>query len=725
MSRSTPPKALKASNAPAAKAGNAPTAAPAAASGGGYFGPAFAWPIIPLHMALLPDGRVLNFGTDQTGAQGAQMIYDVWDPNIGNVPAAHNILQNTTGTDIFCAAVSLLDGSGNALIAGGDLTVNGVRNNANNQVELFSPAQNTLTSTQAMNYARWYATIVTLPNGEKLLLGGMVNKNAPLAAGEPTPEVRSPTLGWRTLPGISIDLNQWYYPRGFVGADGAVYLLQQDGKILKLTTDGVSGSMQDTGGRLGDGGGSGGALNFYPSLMFLGANGNPFNVLTIRSGRVAEIVDISSSSPVVAQVGQPTYDRIWGNATLLANGQILYSGGSGAENQLTNVAYQAELYNPVTGTWTLDATAAIPRLYHSATLLLPDGSVLTGGGGAPGPINELNAEIYFPPYLYLPDGSGNPAPRPQIISAPSTALQLGQNFLMTVGANDQISKVNLIRVGANTHSFNSEQRLISLPFTQSGTQITATMNGSPNLAPPGYYMLFVLNVSGVPAIAPIVSVAPTYPDLVPTSLSYDQTSGNFTSVVLNQGQVSTPTGISIGVSYSVDGVKCTWGYVNGSTGVNASVTIGTEGGTCTISPGTHTITVVADDADRMQMSTRANNTLSQQITVAGQSLPDLTPTSLSYNATSGLFTSVIANQGTASTPTGVTAGQASGSRSTRTPQTVPCCLAARKTLFNGVRQTAAKINKKNLRPACRDDSSDGKMLQLKRRSTAPRIRRVR
>jgi hypothetical protein len=192
-----PPKAsapLKASNAPAA------STIPSSASGGGFFGPAFAWPIIPLHMALLPDGRVLNFGTDQTGAQGAQMIYDVWDPKIGNVPNAHNILPNTTQTDIFCSGVSLLD-SGNVLITGGDLTVNGVRNYSQNKVELFSPAQNTLTSTQQMNYVRWYPSITTLPNGDKLVLGGRID-NTP-NNGVPTPEVRSATLGWRALSGLA------------------------------------------------------------------------------------------------------------------------------------------------------------------------------------------------------------------------------------------------------------------------------------------------------------------------------------------------------------------------------------------------------------------------------------------------------------------------------------------------------------------------------------------
>jgi hypothetical protein len=663
-----PPKVLstpKAGNAPAApgapKAGNAPAAqgAPkasnvppkASATGGGFFGPAFAWPIIPLHMALLPDGRVLNFGTDQNGNQGAQMVYDVWDPSIGNTTSAHTILSNTTGTDIFCAGVSLLDGSGNVLITGGDLTVNGVRNYANNKVELFSPAQNTLTSTQAMNYPRWYASITTLPNGEKLLLGGQNNPTAPAIEGEPTPEVRNVSLGWRTLPGISIDQQQWYYPRGFVGPDAAVYVVQDDGIILRLTTDGTTGTMQTTSSTVATEGFD------YPALMYQDANGNPFSVFTVRAGMVADKVNISTSTPVVTPLSSPTYDRRWGNATLLADGEILYSGGSAVANELTNVAYQVELYNPATGTWTLDATAAIPRLYHSAALLLNDGTVVTGGGGAPGPVNELNAEIYYPPYLYLPDGSGNPAPRPQLISAPST-LQLGQSFSMTVGANDQIGNVNLIRAGAVTHSFDSEQRLISLPFTQSGTQVTATMNGSPNLAPPGYYMIFVLNRAGVPAIAKIVSVAPTYPDLKPTSLSYDQSSGNFTSGIANQGLVSTTTGISIGVAYLVDGAKCTWGVVNGPLGVGASVTIGTQGGTCPIASGTHTIAVIADDANRIQETNKNNNTLSKTITVSGQLLPDLVPTSLSYDQTSGLFTSVIANQGQAPTPSGVTIGVA-------------------------------------------------------------------
>ena len=407
--------------------------------------------------------------------------------------------------------------------------------------------------------------------------------------------------------------------------------------------------MQDTGSRLDPG------ADYYPSLMFNNAQGNPFSVLTERNGTEVQLIDVSRSPPVVTRVNNLVYDRMWGNATLLADGGIVVSGGSGVANELTNVAYQVELYNKLSGTWTLGSSAAIPRLYHSSTLLLPDGSVLTGGGGAPGPVNELNAEIYYPPYLYLNDGSGNPAPRPTLVSAPST-LNMNQNFSLTVGANDKVGAINLIRLGFNTHSFNPEQRLIPLPFSQNGTNITATLNTSPELVPPGYYMLFVLNTSGVPAVAKIVSVPQYLPDVIVTSLSYDTTTGLFSSVVKNQGAAATPPGVTVGVSYSVDGVYRTWGSVMGPLAAGASVTIGNGGGAYAIPSGTHTITVVADDINRFAESNKTNNMLSQTITISGSSLPDVIVTSLSYDTTSGVFSSVVKNQGAAATPAGVTVG---------------------------------------------------------------------
>ncbi len=477
--------------APKAAAGTVPSGGGA----GGLFGPPFPWPIIPIHMELLPDGRVLNFGTDERGVQAANLLYDVWDPKLGNGANAHTILPNGTSTNILCGAASLIgEGAavptgltGNMLIAGGGgLVVESAVVFSNNKVNVFDPGNNTLTASGTMNYPRWYPSFVSLRNGDKLILGGLT------AAGvvATTPEVFHPGSGWRTLPGITI--RDWYYPRGFAGPDGGVTLIPSDGDIVEITTGGA-GTMLDTGSPMASGGPN------YPTAMFAA-----FKVLTVRYNKIAQVVDISSSPPVVTDVANLSYDRIWGNATLLPDGEITVTGGSGVSNELINVAYPAEIFNPAAGTWMLGASASIPRLYHSATLLLPDGSVLTGGGGSPGPINELNAEIYYPAYLYLNDGSGNPAPRPTIIAAPST-LTLGQNFSMTVGSNDQISIVNLVRVGASTHTFNPEQRLIPVPFVQNGPTVTGSVDPAPEKIPPGYYMLFVFNTNGVPALAKIIS----------------------------------------------------------------------------------------------------------------------------------------------------------------------------------------------------------------------------
>jgi Domain of unknown function (DUF1929) len=337
--------------------------------------------------------------------------------------------------------------------------------------------------------------MMTLHNGDKLVLGGAYSTSVVV----PRPEVYNVTSGWRALPGISISSGgilgdeEWFYPRAFVGKDGAVYLLQYDGRIFRLTTDGA-GTMTDTGARMAPG------ARFYPTVMFL-----PFKVLSVRANKIVQLVDLSANPPVVTNLPNISKDRLWANGTLLADGGVVVSGGSGVNNELIDVDYQAVFIATWSGGFLPAASASIPRLYHSAAMLLPDGSVLTGGGGQEGPVDELNAEIYYPYYLYLNDGSGRPAPRPTIVSAPS-ALKVSQLFSMTVGSNDQISYINLIRMGFTTHTFDSEQRRIPVPFVQNGATITAGVINSPESTPPGYYMLFVFNKAGTPSMAKIVSV---------------------------------------------------------------------------------------------------------------------------------------------------------------------------------------------------------------------------
>ena len=66
----------------------------------------------------------------------------------------------------------------------------------------------------------------------------------------------------------------------------------------------------------------------------------------------------------------------------------------------------------------------------------------------------------------------------------------------------------LIRTGAATHFFDQNTRYVPLSFqaTSGGLTLTAPVDG--NSAPPGYYMLFMVNSAGVPSIAPFVQVLP-------------------------------------------------------------------------------------------------------------------------------------------------------------------------------------------------------------------------
>jgi hypothetical protein len=189
---------------------------------------------------------------------------------------------------------------------------------------------------------------------------------------------------------------------------------------------------------------------------------------------------------------------------VLADGKVLVTGGSAADDQLIGVTNYAEIWDPATGEWRQGASGSRPRLYHSFALLLPDASVLVGGGGASeeAPLNNLHAEIYYPPYLY--SNSGGFAVRPTIASAPDV-VAAGQAFSMQVGSGS-IRRVTLIQAGSATHSINLQQRFVELSFTKEADTLFVQMPTRATDVPPGYYLLFVINDSGVPSRAKIVRI---------------------------------------------------------------------------------------------------------------------------------------------------------------------------------------------------------------------------
>lgn len=469
----------------------------------GRFGPLFDWPVIPIHMALLPDGRVMGFGSTTSGRQGAQLNYAVWNPALGTGAEAMLLLPNATGTDILCAGQALLPSTGELLIVGGDLTVNGVRNHANSDVNLFTPSANLLTRQAAsMSQKRWYATAVTNGIGEQVVLGGMIDKSVDtgsnagvLVTPATTPEVYRSGSGWRRIAGADTAAafaaanEGWYYPRAWLGSDGRIFMLSHAGAMYRLTTGGEG--RIDTVQALAPPGDSS-----LPAVMY-----RPGKILALRNDKRTALIDIDPPGDErVAEGAEPFWLRRYGNTTLLADGKVWANGGTNQLNELAGAAFHSETWDPDTGAWTLGAVAQVARLYHSASLLLPDGTVLTGGGGAPGPVTQRNAEIYQPPYLFLRDGSGALAPRPVIAAAPG-AVDWDQAFQLTLDGAATVSRVTLLRAGSVTHAFNNDQRFIELPFTQDGAQLRLQAPPSPDTAPPGFYLLFVFDAHGVPSVA--------------------------------------------------------------------------------------------------------------------------------------------------------------------------------------------------------------------------------
>ncbi|MGH2543786.1 MAG: galactose oxidase-like domain-containing protein, partial [Ardenticatenaceae bacterium] len=180
--------------------------------------------------------------------------------------------------------------------------------------------------------------------------------------------------------------------------------------------------------------------------------------------------------------------------TVLPTGQVLVTSGSQGTEPNTTPVYAAELWNPGTETWATLAAAQMARTYHGTGLLLPDGRVLVAGsGGCCGAPDQYNAEIFSPPYLFA-------GARPQIDAAP-TEIGYGSPFVVETGEAASIARVALIRPAAVTHTTNMEQRYVPLAFTPSGNTLTVTAPAQGNIAPPGYYMLFIVDANGVPSVA--------------------------------------------------------------------------------------------------------------------------------------------------------------------------------------------------------------------------------
>jgi hypothetical protein len=368
-----------------------------------------------------------------------------------------------------------------------------------NTAFLFEPGTRKWTQVSSMNAGRWYPTIVTLGNGRILALSGK-DINGKLSK---QVEIYSGSTGWLAFPPTTSTFPM--YSHLFLLSSGKLFYsgantfgsATPSPRILTLPSSFSSPITEKSVPGLVDAS----FPNQAASVLLPPAQNQKVMIIgggsrTHAATRRVNIVNLSVSSPAYTAGPPLKYARMHHSAVLLPDRSVFVCNGSTTEEDVAKSKLPAEIYDPyaTNPSWTVVATPKISgRVYHAVAVLLPDGSVLTGGGNPSRGVYENRLEIYRPAYMSQS--------RPVIQSIPPSVVAGGQITIQTPQASN-IQWVHLIRPMATTHSWDSEQRLVDLPISsRSSTSLTVTVSSNRNLAPVGRYMLFITNTNRVPSVA--------------------------------------------------------------------------------------------------------------------------------------------------------------------------------------------------------------------------------
>jgi hypothetical protein len=486
--------------------------------------------VLAIHAATLPGGKVMFFaGSGNSQVRDASPIYGdvakgiytsvVWDPTApaaGGGNFAHPAtLRGPDGKpfDFFCGGDTFLP-DGTLLSAGGNLAYpgNGHGNLGRPDCLGFDPVGGQWRNLGRMHHGRWYPTLLPLEDGRVLAVSGLNDTDGTLNR---TFEVYDPaTDAWHELPvpegGLFFGMP--LYAHLFLLRDGRILFTggrmddpsPQGPVTLDLATDpvtitGVPG-LDDPATR-----NQSASVLLPPAqeqrVMIIG--GGPGDASNATGS--TSVIDMTEPDPRFQPGAPMSLPRMHLNAVLLPDRTVFVSGGALAREEAVAARLESEIYDPATGTWRIAAAATVRRMYHSVALLLPDGRVVAAGGNPPpyghqvpwvppDENEELRLEVYSPPYLF----SGA---RPTLSAVPTEWARGQQVEIRTPHAGD-IRWLSLIRPGATTHAFDNSQRLIDVPISQQGAGVVrAAVPVEPTLAPPGWYMLFLVDTAGVPSVA--------------------------------------------------------------------------------------------------------------------------------------------------------------------------------------------------------------------------------
>ncbi len=469
----------------------------------GAWSPVIEMPLIPVAASALPDGKVLVWSANDRFSFADPYAYGytqtaVFDPNTGTTDEE---LVSRTGHDMFCPGIAHLP-DGRILVNGGSSAFD---------TSIYDPASGGWESADAMHIPRGYQGTTLTTDGRAFTLGGsfsggFLGKDA---------EIWSEDEGWRRLPGIEGDPFIGPDPFPDYRGDNHLWLFAWGDRIFHagptramhwLDLEG-DGAIIPAGVRADDGFAINGTAVMYEPGRILTVGGAPaydWGEATTN----ATVIDITGDEVEARTVGSMTHARGFHNAAVLPTGEVVVTGGvpiTGTFEDFDSV-FETEIWDPETETFSPAAHHAVPRNYHSFSLLLADGRVVAGGGGLCGDCdtNHPNVEIFSPPYLFAPDGSL--APRPVIDEAP-TVVEAGTEFEITADGAESFA---LVRLSSATHSVNLDQRRIPLEAVSGGEDGERHVVAGPaddGSTLPGLYYLFALSGDGVPSHAAIVQVS--------------------------------------------------------------------------------------------------------------------------------------------------------------------------------------------------------------------------
>ena len=526
-------------------------------------------PINPVHAALLHNGKVLVVSGSGNLPTNTNLQAAVFDPQTGTVTT------QPVGWDMFCNGMVVLP-DGRAFINGGTLQYDPFHGELRSAV--YDLTTGAFTDVQNMAHGRWYPTVTNLGDGTVMTFSGLTESGGTNTA----IEIFSVGTGWSAE--IGSPFTPPLYPRMHLLPDGKVFYSGSTAQSrlfdpVAKTWSGVIATTNYGGTRtygtsvllpLAP------ANNYKPVVMIMGG-GNPSTATT-------EFIDLSAAAPTWTYGPAMSQPRIEMNATILPNGKVLALGGSLNDEDTGTASLNADLYDPATNTFSSAGMNAFPRLYHSNSLLLPDGTVWFAGGNPARGNYEQHMEIYSPAYLFDPDGTL--ATRPAITGVPSSGIGYGSAFQVRTPDAASITSVVLMRPGAPTHAFDMEQRLVAMTFTAGSGLLNVTAPPNGNIAPPGYYMLFILNSSGVPSVAQFVQLTPAPGDQPPT--------GTITSPASDVTITADQSVFFAGSGSDPDGTVTaySWSFPGGNPSTSS---LATPGNVIYNTPGTFAATLTVTD----------------------------------------------------------------------------------------------------------------------------------